>query len=288
MEMGKVSFVTDIFGEEEANVIVLGVPIGKGTKKTIQKLREVSRFVEPFDVVTKRNLLKNVRIFDKGDVKLKKLSNITQSVKRILQKDKVPLILGGNHLLTYYTLKAYHNLGREVKILVFDAHADLKDEYLDKKIKEMNYVKGIRIDKKLNDATWLRRVLEWQNPKNVFLAGIRSLDEDEFSFIKDNAILYLTSSEIKKDLMGSANTLRRFTQNSNVYVSLDIDVFDPSVAPDTYYPEPDGLLFEHFKQLIEAVAGKVVGIDLCCVKTSKNNVTEMLAVRCLFEILSKV
>lgn len=280
--MGKLSFVSDIFGEEEASIVVLGIPLGKGSKKVLRKIREASRLVEPFDINTKRNLLKNVRIWDKGDLKLKSFYQITTHVKKIIEKNKIPLLLGGGHLLSYYSFKAYD---RNTKLLVFDAHAELKENYMDKIIKEADYVKGKKISKSLNDATWLRRVCKWHNPKKIMLVGIRSLDEDEFDFIKKNGIIYLTSAEIKEK--ESYGVVRKFTKLSNVYVSLDVDVFDPSVVANTYYPEPNGIFFSHFKKLVEAIAGNIVGIDLCCIKPDTNNLTEVLAVRAVFELLGK-
>jgi hypothetical protein len=71
--------------------------------------------------------------------------------------------------------------------------------------------------------------------------------------------------------------------------SLDIDVFDPSFAPNVHYPEPSGISFEDFRKVVDKIKGEIVGIDLCCLKFSEESYqTEFLAVKSLFKILSKV
>jgi agmatinase len=190
-------------------------------------------------------------------------------------------MLSYSHLPSYYAFQAF---GENVKLVVFDAHADLKESYMDKKI--AGY--GIK-NKKLNDATWLRNLCMIKNPKKIAILGLRSCDEEELNFIKNNGIFYYTSENIKKNLFQAKNVLREFTRNSHVYVSLDIDVFDPSVAPGVDHPEPNGLFFDHFSELVRFIGGEIIGMDVCCVKPMKgNDQTEFLAVRSVFEILSKI
>ena len=113
-------FSTDIFSEEEADVLVFGVPLGKDSDKALENLREVSWFVEPMDLDKKKNLLENVKTADIGDVN--SLHEVTEQTKNIISRGKVPLILGGNHLLSFYSVQAFD----DVKLIVFDAHADFK------------------------------------------------------------------------------------------------------------------------------------------------------------------
>jgi len=280
----RIRFICDLFTPEEASILVFGVPIGKDSKKALASLRRVSDFVEPFDIDKKINLLENVKIADVGDLRLKNLDEITEKTRRVIAKKKIPLILGGGHLLTFFALKSFE----DVKLIVFDAHCDLKDKYEDEVIKDLDFVKGIKFDPKINDATWLRRTSELFNPKNILLMGVRSCDEDEFEYMNKNGISYFTSNQIKDDLREVGERLKEFTKNSKVYVSLDIDVFDPSFAPAVHHPEPNGISFKEFSRLIEKIDGKIVGVDLTCLKPIINNqVTEFLAVRSVFEIGAK-
>lgn len=280
-------FLTDVFDENEANVIAFGVQLGKFAKAELKSIRDASWFVEPYDVDKNVNLLENVRVFDSGDLKLGSLDEITQNVKKILDVKKIPLMLGSNHLSSLYSLKAFL---AETKLVVFDAHCDLKDEYMDEKIAEMGLIgKKSVVDNRVNDSTWLRRLSDIRNPKNIILLGIRSADEDEINFAKKSGILYYTSNDIKDKTEEIRLILNQFTKLSNVYISLDIDVFDTSIAPAVDYPEPNGIFFNKFKELVSSIGGRLVGLDICCLNPINNNqITEFLAVRSVFEILSKL
>jgi len=278
-------FACDLFKPEEANVIVFGVPIGNNSKKVLENLRKTSDDIETFDIDKRINLLDNVKIADISNLKLNKLDDITKKTKAILREKKIPLILGGGHLISLYAMKAFEN----VKLIVFDAHCDLKDEYEDEKIKELNFVKGIKFNSRVNDATWLRRGCEFINPKNVFLIGIRSCDEFEFGFIEKNGISYATPNQIKNNTQELKEKLRRFVNGSRIYVSIDVDAFDPSVAPAVHHPEPNGLFVDEFNELIDAFKNcEIVGLDLCCVKNSKDERTNFLAIRTIFEVLGLI
>ena len=255
-------FVCDIFSEKEANVIVFSC-------KTTESIREVSQLVEPFDIEKQKNLLENVKIFDAGEIAIEEVSKKT---KEIIEKNKLLLILAERHVVSLYTVKA---LPKDTKIIVFDAHADLKDQYL---------------GEKTNYATWLRRVSELVNPKNICLIGVRSCDEDEFNFMKENDILYFTANQVKTNLQEIKEKLKGFVKDSKVYISIDMDVFDPSVAPAVENPEPNGILYREFLELVgEVCKEKVVGMDLVEIRPlPKNRITEFLAIKIIFEVISQI
>ena len=185
-------FLGTNFNLEESNVVVFGVPLGKNSLKALESLRRISHFVEPMDLDSEVNLLENVKTFDIENIELDSLEKITEQIKKILDMNKVPLMLGGNHLSSYYSVKAFSN----VKLLVFDAHGDFKNSYEDEKIRDMNFVQGIKYDPKLCDATWLRRASEVINPKNILLLGVRSCDEFEFNDLKASGINFFTSRQM--------------------------------------------------------------------------------------------
>lgn len=254
-------FVTGVFSEEEANVVAFGVDCP-------ESLREVSQLVEPFDIDEQRNFLENVRVHDAGDVKLEAVEKKT---KGILSAKKLPLILAKEHTVTLHAMKY---MPKNAKLIVFDAHADLKDEY-----------EG----SKQGHACWLRRWCEVakENCKNVAIVGMRSCDEEEFEFMKSNGLLYFTATKIKKGLENVKQRLQNFVGSSKVYVSIDMDVFDSSIAPAVKYAEPNGMTYGEFVSLIDVLkGGKLLGVD--CVEIipiEGNRVTEFLAIKSLFKTI---
>lgn len=265
-----IKFVTDMFSPEESDVIVFGVPLGEKSEITLQNLRKVSRLVEPFDLEKRKNLLEGIKIADMGNYSSTTPSDILKNTKKIIDNKKIPLILGGEHTLTLFAVGA---LPTETKIIVFDAHCDAKDYYL---------------NSRFNNATWFRRAVESRNAENFILLGVRSCDEDELEFLEKNKIKFFTSSQIKNGLKEVKKELKDFLGDSPVYVSIDMDAFDPSVAPAVDNPEPEGIFLPHFLELIEQIAGKpLVGMDVVEIKSHvENKVTEFLAIKLIFEILS--
>lgn len=276
------------FPEEEANVIAFGVPLGKGANDSLSSIREVSDFVDVFDVERKVNMLEKVKVSDAGDIEINELTDITNFVKKIIKKKRFPLIFGKSHLLSLYTLQAFPT---NVKIVVFDAHGDIKDDYLDELSNES--LEPLKFDddfaSRYNYTTWLRRASEIIGPRNIAMIGLRDCDEDDFKFISDNKILYFSPKQIKTDIEKVKGRLKKFVKGSDIYMSLDIDVFDPSIAPAVDNPEPNGLLFSEFLELIDVIAkGNVVGLDLVEIKPLQDKITEFLAVEAIFQTLSRV
>lgn len=277
-------FVTDVFSEEQANVVVFSVPLGRNANEHIEALREASRFVEFFDVDSGENLLEDARIYDMGSVELDKrdLEKISETVQEIRKKKRIPLMLSPAHLSTYYALKG---LDGRFKLIVFDAHTDLHDRYRNEKTVEANE-SG---DERFNDATWLRRSLEDVPSGDIVLVGLRSITEDVMRFLEKEKITYFTSTDVKETTKEVESAIADFSKESNLYISLDMDCFDPGIAPGVSWPEPDGILFSHFKQLIRGVRGRIIGADLVCFRhLRESQVTEFLAMRSIFEILGRI
>jgi len=273
-------FACDIFTPESANVIIFGVPLGSDSAQGIESVRDASWFVESFDIDKKINLLENVKLADIGNLDFKNLEDITRQVKEIMEKNKIPIILGGGHLLSLYSTQA---LEKNAKLIVFDAHSDLADKYEDEKLVKL-YQSWF--DSRYNGATWLRRYCETKNPENVCIIGLRSCDEDIMKFIEENNILYFTPGQIRENIEKVKQKLKEFTKNSNLYISVDIDVFDPSIAPVTDYPEPDGIFFNDFRQLVNSIEGRISALDVIGLQEVKNNEAfEFLVVKVIFELL---
>ncbi|MCS7106117.1 MAG: arginase family protein, partial [Candidatus Aenigmarchaeota archaeon] len=169
---------------------------------------------------------------------------------------------------------------------------DVKNEYEDEKISYSTEPLKIKESKKYNCATWLRRAFE-EGKKDIAIIGLRSCDEDEFSFLEKNKILTFSPNSIRKDFYDKKkvkDTLKKFVKDSKVYLSVDIDVFDPSIAPAVDHPEPNGLLFQDFLDLLEIFSGKIIGFDLVEIAFCEKKlmeITSFLATRVILEVLSR-
>jgi len=276
-------FMCDLYSLAEANVVAFGVPFGKDGKKVLRALREASDLIEPFDLDRKENIFDGIRLTDIGNLKLKRLEEITKKCEYLLKLKKLPLILARGHLTTLFSLKAFDE---KIRVVVFDAHCDLKDKYLDETMSSFykSFVKSKDLVR-LNGATWLRRFCEERTNK-IMLIGVRSCDEDEFEFLRERKIQYITPDQLRKNVAKIKRKISEFTKSQRIYISIDIDVFDPSIAPAVEYPEPDGLFFKDFKEIIHLIKGKFVGMDLNLHRTiKKNNITEFLASKAVLEAL---
>jgi agmatinase len=121
------------------------------------------------------------------------------------------------------------------------------------------------------------------------MLGLRSGSEEEFNFAKKSGITYFTARQIKGNLQSVKSKLKRFVGKADVYVNVDIDAFDPSYAPAVDQPEPGGISFFDFQELVAAIDGRLVGTDLVCFRPIEGNeVTEFLAVRVIYEVLGLV
>jgi len=255
-------FITDVFTEDEANVIALGVDCP-------ESLREASRLVEPFDMIEQRNFLKNTQIFDAGDIKA---AEVESKIKGVLEKGKVPLILAKEHSVTLDAMRA---MPRETRLVVFDAHPDLKDEY-----------EG----SKSSHACWLRRLCELIGCKGMAIVGVRSCEEEELEFMENNGMVYFTAKQVKDEPAKVLEVLRDFASGFKIYVSLDMDVFDPSIAPAVKYPEPSGIMYDDFVKLVDALReADIAGVDCIEIRPIESNrITEFLAVKSLFKLFGSL
>jgi len=265
-------FFTDEFKTEEADVIVFGIPLGDKALQALQSLRRESWRVEPYDMERNINLVGSLKIADIGNYSATGPADILRNTKKILDWGKFPLILGGQHTLTLFAIGAFPP---ETKIIDFDAHTDIKNE-------------DCFTAQKFSHMAWVRRFCETRGPQNIAIVGARSADEDDMAFIKNNNVLCFSAQEVKNNFRNVKEKLESFAAGSPVYISLDMDVFDPAVSPAVDYPEPGGIFFTQFASLIENIRN-VVGMDLVEVKPIQDNrVTEFLAIKSIFEVLSKI
>lgn len=212
-------------------------------------------------------------IFDSGDLELcfgsseSALADIEARAEEILQDGKFPLLLGGEHLVTLGAVRAAVKKYPDLHIVHFDAHADLRDDYL-----------GV----KLSHACVLRRCWELCGDGKIFQFGIRSGDREEFRWGKGHV------STQKFDLMGLEDALDQLGDKP-VYFTLDLDVLDPSVFPGTGTPEPGGVSFEELRKAVTLVCQRanVVACDVneLSPPCDQSGVSTMVACKVVREML---
>jgi agmatinase len=160
----------------------------------------------------------------------------------ILADDKLPFMIGGEHLVTLGSVMAVNNKYNDLYIVHFGAHADLRDDYL---------------GQKMSHACVLRRCHELVGDGHIFQFGIRSGDREEFLFADGHTEMHKFSFDGLEEVVEKL-------KGKKVYFTLDLDVLDPSVFPGTGTPEAGGVTFEELRKAVTLVCSKldIVGCDV--------------------------
>ena len=238
---------------EEAKTVLFGAPFDSttsyrpGSRFGSSAIRRESYGIESYSPYQDKDL-EDCPVFDSGDIELPlgdaslSLRQIEERAGAILDAGKRPFLLGGEHLVTLGAFRAVYERCPEVRILHFDAHADLRDDYL-----------GV----KLSHACVLRRCWELTGDGKIFQFGIRSGDREEWRWGKDHV------STHRFDLEGLEDTLDQLG-DVPLYFTLDLDVLDPSVFPGTGTPEPGGVSFDTLRKAVTLVCQKanVIACDV--------------------------
>lgn len=243
---------------DEADAVIFGAAFDSttsyrpGTRFGPKAIRSESFGIETYSPYQDRDM-EEIRVFDSGDLELRfgspeaALNDIYEHTSEILSAGKLPIMLGGEHLVTLGAFRACAEKYPDLYMLHFDAHADLRDDYL---------------GQKLSHACVIRRCHEIIGDGKIFQFGIRSGDKAEFDFAKQHTNMYKTavsgvSFEMLPDVLDSIRGKR-------VYLTIDLDVLDPAYFCGTGTPEAGGA---SFNQLLEAIimicsATEVVGADM--------------------------
>ncbi|MDO8499908.1 MAG: agmatinase [bacterium] len=260
----------------KAKIVVLPIPFdetstwGKGADKGPAAIIEASRNMEIYDIETKSEVYKE-GIFTAKPITTKNSEQMVKEgydqTKQFLNDKKFVVTLGGEHSVPHGPIKAYAEKFKNLSILHFDAHTDRRPAY------EGN---------KYSHASIIARVEEMVN--NVVSVGIRSIDTSEMPF-KKNKIFFA------EDIVGKTDWMKRVVKelSGTVYVTIDLDVFDPAFLPSTGTPEPGGMDWYTVIKLLKLVAEKtnVVGLDV--VELAPNPTersSDFLAAKLVYKILS--
>lgn len=237
---------------EEAKIVLFGAPYDSttsfrpGTRFASSAMRNESFGIETYSPYQDKDLL-DINVFDSGDLELpfgnpdNALEDIENRAREILSDGKIPCMIGGEHLVTLGTVRAAAEFYEDLHVVHFDAHADLRDDYL-----------GV----KNSHACVLHRCWDIVGDEKIYQFGIRSGDRDEFKFAKEHTYMnkfnFDTLSEITEKLKGKP-----------VYFTLDLDVLDPSEFPGTGTPEAGGVSFTQLLNAVREVSKlNIVGFDV--------------------------
>ena len=266
----------EFFNYENAKIAVLPVPFDKtsswikGSEKGPKAIIEASMNMELYDLETDSEVYKN-GIFTSTEI----LSNSSEEmikcvydrVKELMKDGKFVVSLGGEHTISLPAIKAHHENYSDISIINLDAHSDMRESYL---------------DNRYSHACVMARVKEINN--NIILIGIRSLDSSELDNINKNNTFFAKDIFDSEEWIGEA--IEKLKQN--VYISIDLDVFDPSVLPSTGTPEPGGLdWYTVIKFLKEVCKNRnLIGFDVVELCPTENKASDFLAAKLIYKLLS--
>ena len=237
---------------QEAKIVLFGAPFDSttsfrpGARFGSAAIRHESFGLETYSLYQDKDLT-DYAIFDSGDLELcfgsseAALSDIEERTKEIIKDGKFPLLIGGEHLVTLGSIRALAEKYPDLHIIHFDAHADLRQDYL---------------GAPLSHACVMRRCQEILGDGRIHQFCIRSGDREEFRFAAEHTDLHPFNFE------GLENTLEQL-KSVPIYFTIDLDCLDPSAFPGTGTPEAGGVSFQDLLQAIEKVCKcPVVGADV--------------------------
>lgn len=250
------------------------VSYGPGTAMGPQAILNASQQLEIFDgigIPSKRGVftLPPLVFNNSSEAAVKTISG---AVEQVIKSEKIPVLLGGEHTVSVGAFHALKNLTAPVGIVQFDAHADLRNIYE---------------NSQLSHACVMHRAFEMGF--HIYQIGVRSLSPYEVYFREQNKISHLDAREIAKGNIPTNILPKDFPEL--VYITFDVDGFDPSVIPATGTPEPGGFLWYQAMDILENVmAGrKVVGFDVVELAPVKDqHVSDFAAARLVYNIMGMI
>ena len=257
---------------EESGIVLFGAPFDSttsfrpGARFGSSAIRHESFGIETYSPYQDKDLT-DIKVFDCGDLELsfglpeEALGDIEEQARKILNDGKLPLLIGGEHLVTFGSVKAVFEKHPDLQIIHFDAHCDLRDDYL---------------GAKLSHACVLRRCHELVGDGKIHQFCIRSGEREEFLFAKDHTDMHKFNFD---GLQEVCDELKK--NNTPVYFTIDLDCMDPSVFCGTGTPEAGGVSFTELLNAILTVSRtNIVGADINELAPMLDNSGASTAVAC--------
>jgi agmatinase len=268
-----------VYNYQESAIVILPVPYDrtstwiKGADKGPEAIMQASINLEFYDIETDseahRNGIFTLEPLEEKSTPEALVNSVYEKIKFLLSEKKFPVIVGGNHTVTIGSVKAFAESYESLSILQLDAHSDLRQEY-----------EGSAY----NHACVMARAREIAP---VVQVGIRSMSAEELPFADNNNIYPSHNLYHDKSLYNKALA----SLNENVYITIDLDVFDPSLMPSTGTPEPGGPDYYELMHFLRDVAASrnIVGFDvveLCPSPTNK--MPDFVAAKVIYQLLSYI
>lgn len=270
---------------KDSQIVIISAPLektvsyGKGTSIGPTEILKASHYVEFYDEEQKRELCFEKGICTLEPMNLQKLSiekalqKINKEVAKHIDEGKFVVTLGGEHSLSAAPIIAFHERFPNLSILQIDAHSDLRDSY-----------EG----SKYSHASVMARVAEFNT--NIVQVGIRAQCIEEVELKKKKGIKTFYAREIKMGMYGEKwqeQVAKNLTEN--VYITFDVDGFDPSLLPATGTPEPGGLFWDETMDLLKIVGmdKNIVGFDVVELAPSKYHPSSnFIAAKLVYKMLN--
>lgn len=263
---------------EDADFVILGIPFDRsssfrsGSKNAPNAIREASHNFEGYNLENDFDF-SNSQICDLGDIEelgssKEMLESIKEVCKLIIDKEKFPIIMGGEHFMTSTVASCYEDIG----VITLDAHLDFRETYM---------------GDKFSHACGTKRTFDVLGKDNIAVIGVRSMSEQEKKDADNNGLNYFSCFDVNNTgIEGIMKKAIEGIKNDNIYLSLDMDVIDPSFAPAVGNPEPFGLSSLDVKKSINILGKKLVGFEITEVSPIYDNGnTSTLAAKFIREVI---
>jgi len=269
---------------DKADYAILGVPFDvtstyrTGARFGPNAIRQASLNIETYSFRAAIDI-ENLRSHDLGDLHVstdtkKTLERISLVVRELLEAKKTPVIIGGEHTITLGIAEGLADKASETAIISFDAHLDLRDEFM-----------GLR----LSHTTFMRRINEEAKLAKIIEVGTRAVCKEELAYAKKAGIEFFTAQRIRKE--GTERIAKRLEEKlaeyRRMHLSIDMDVLDPAYAPAVQNPEPEGLEPRVLFDILSGVCDKrVKSFDLVEVAPNYDQgISAIQAAKAIFETL---
>ena len=272
---------------EEAKYVIFGVPFdGTSTYRTGARfgpnaIRQASLNIETYSFRSDMDI-EDLALYDSGDLHVSSEAKETNDMTRcvvedILASGKMPVALGGEHTITFGIAQGLGKKVKETAFVSFDAHLDLREEFL---------------GSTYSHTTFMQMINEQLKPAKIFEVGTRSTCKDEIAYAKQAGVEFFTSQQIIKQ--GSEAVLELLKEKlapyENVYLTVDMDVLDPAFAPAVQNPEAEGITTTALMDIACGLSDKrVVGFDVLEIAPIYDQgVSAVVAAKVVFEMLCQL
>lgn len=275
------TFLECNYSYDEADIVLFGAPYDSttsyraGTREASRAMRGESIYgMESYSPYQDKDL-SEIKVCDDGDLELafgnseRAMKDISQYVAKVIKDSKIPVMIGGEHLVSLGAMQAIYNKYKSINIIHFDAHIDVKDDIL---------------GEKLSHGTVMRRIWDIVGDNRIHQFGIRSGMREEFEWAKDRMFT-------NKFNLNYLDSVIQPIGDKPVYVTIDLDVFDPSIMSGTGTPEAGGLLFKEMLDAILKISSlNVVGYDIVelCPHLDQSRASTVTACNLVREVLLSI